>query len=134
MKYYIKYNISQACKVIVEEKLKELDIPYMMDELGELELKKLISQKELGDINTLLSKYGIELIDDQKGRLVSKIKDIIIDSVNSDEQGFNTKLSVHLTEKLNHSYGYLANLFSEVTFTTIENFLILQKTVIIFLK
>jgi AraC-like DNA-binding protein len=31
-------------------------------------------------------------------------------------------LSVYLSEKLNHSYSFLANLFSEVNGTTIENF------------
>jgi YesN/AraC family two-component response regulator len=127
MKYYIKYNITQACKVIVSEQLTQMGLSYNMDEMGELELKKLISNKELEDINQQLSKYGIELIDDQKSRLVNKIKDIIMDKVNADERGFNTKFSVYLSEKLNHSYGYLANLFSEVTCTTIENFLILQK-------
>ena len=28
---------------------------------------------------------------------------------------------------MNHSYGYLANIFSEVTYSTIANFIILQK-------
>lgn len=39
----------------------------------------------------------------------------------------NVKSSVYLAEKLDHSYGYLSNLFSEVTYTSIENFIIIQK-------
>ncbi|MNE76645.1 DNA-binding transcriptional regulator AraC [compost metagenome] len=39
----------------------------------------------------------------------------------------NYKSSVFLAEKLNHSYGYLSNVFSEVTYSSIENFIILQK-------
>ena len=46
--------------------------------------------------------------------------------VNSEEP-LAVKSSVYLTEKLNHSYGYLSNLFSEVTYTSIENFIIIQK-------
>ena len=30
------------------------------------------------------------------------------------EEPINVKASVYLTDKLNHSYGYLSNLFSEV--------------------
>lgn len=34
---------------------------------------------------------------------------------------------MYLAEKLNHSYGYISNLFSELTYTSIENYIILQK-------
>ena len=43
------------------------------------------------------------------------------------EDNNNYKSSVFLAEKLNHSYGYLSNVFSEVTYSSIENFIILQK-------
>ena len=36
-------------------------------------------------------------------------------------------MSSFLSEKLNYSYSYLSSLFSEVTYTSIENFIILQK-------
>jgi len=127
MRYHINYNITLACKAIVKEKFTQMGIDYNLYEDGELELKKMISQDELLHINKQLAQYGIELIYDQKISLVNKIKDIIINNVNSDEQGFNTKLSIYLTEKLHHTYAYLANLFTEVTYTTIENFFILQK-------
>jgi AraC-like DNA-binding protein len=39
----------------------------------------------------------------------------------------NVTTSSYLSSKLHHSYGYLSNLFSEVTFTSIENFIIIQK-------
>jgi AraC-like DNA-binding protein len=43
------------------------------------------------------------------------------------EEPINVKASVYLTDKLNHSYGYLSNLFSEVTFSSIENYIMMQK-------
>ncbi|MGL6126435.1 helix-turn-helix domain-containing protein, partial [Chryseobacterium artocarpi] len=58
--------------------------------------------------------------------LVQKIKDAIVELVFSDEI-IPVKASIYISEKLNHSYGYLSNLFSEVAFTSIENFIILQK-------
>jgi AraC-like DNA-binding protein len=38
------------------------------------------------------------------------------------------KVSTLLSEKVGHSYGYISSLFSEVTYTSIENYIILQKT------
>ena len=32
-----------------------------------------------------------------------------------------------MSEKLNHSYGYIFNIFSEVTYTSVENYIIIQK-------
>lgn len=45
----------------------------------------------------------------------------------NEETVVNVKTSAYLADKLEHSYGYLSNLFSEVTYTSIENFLIIQK-------
>jgi len=59
--------------------------------------------------------------------LVQKIKDLIIDMVFNENANVNVKSSVYLAEKLGHSYGYLSNLFSEVTYSSIENFIIIQK-------
>ena len=38
-----------------------------------------------------------------------------------------TTISHYLSDKLNLSYGYLSNVFSEYTYTSIENFIIIQK-------
>ena len=45
----------------------------------------------------------------------------------NEDETVNVKSSVYLSEKSGHSYGYLSNLFSEVTYTSIENFMIIQK-------
>lgn len=45
----------------------------------------------------------------------------------SSEEPLNVKASVYLSEKLSHSYGYLSNLFSEITYSSIENYIMLQK-------
>ena len=57
---------------------------------------------------------------------VQKIKDAIIEMIQTEETVM-VKSSVFLSEKLNHSYGYISNLFSEITYTSIENFIIIQK-------
>ena len=66
------------------------------------------------------------MVEIQKSILVQKIKDTINELVTSEEP-LNVKSSVFIAEKLNHSYGYLSNLFSDVTYTSIENYIIIQK-------
>ena len=66
------------------------------------------------------------MVENQKSVLVQKIKDTITELVTSEEP-LNVKSSVFIAEKLNHSYGYLSNLFSDVTYTSIENYIIIQK-------
>lgn len=45
----------------------------------------------------------------------------------NDNEMPNVNTSNYLAIKLHHSYGYLSNLFSEITYTSIENFIIIQK-------
>ena len=59
--------------------------------------------------------------------MVEKIKTIIIELVHYNEEQIKTNLSDYLSEKLNHNYTYLSNLFSEVKGTTIEKFYLSNK-------
>ncbi|KOY52112.1 Regulatory helix-turn-helix protein, AraC family [Polaribacter dokdonensis DSW-5] len=94
---------------------------------GEVDLAKPLAEDTTQKLSDKLDEYGIEVVQNQKSILVQKIKDAIVDMVFNEENTVNVKSSVYLAEKLDHSYGYLANLFSEVTYTSIENFIILQK-------
>ena len=111
----------------MQEQLDKLKIQFKISGLGEVEIKEMLSGSKYTELEMLLKKYGIEIIDDPKNILVQKIKDLIIEMINSEDNHTTAKISDYLADKLNHSYGYLTNLFSEVTYTTIENFIILQK-------
>src|SRR6202035_2385000 len=54
-------------------------------------------------------------------------KNVLIDLVHYSEEPMTVKLSEYLSQKLNHDYTYLANLFSEVQGITIEKFFIAHK-------
>lgn len=127
MTIYIKYDIHQACKVILQEQLEKMELSYKIKEFGEVEITENISEAQQNQLNDALARYGIEIISNQKSALIQKIKDTIIDLVYVQDKLPNATISVYLAEKLNHSYGYLSNLFSEVTYTSIENFIIIQK-------
>ena len=66
-------------------------------------------------------------MDDKKSILVEKIKTIIIELVHYTDEQIKINLSDYLSEKLNHNYTYLSNLFSEVKGTTIEKFYLAHK-------
>ena len=128
MNLYVKYDIHTACKKILQEQLEKLDLTYSLIGVSEVEIKETISPEKLELFKAALNNYGIEIVESYKSILVQKIKDAIIDMVYVEEKLPTSTISAYLANKLNHSYGYLANLFSEVTYTSIENFIILQKT------
>lgn len=128
MKLYIKYDINTVCKKILQEQLDEVQFTYSRISFGEVEIKEPILDDQMKQFITNLNNYGIEIIDSHKSILVQKIKDAIIEMVYMQEKLPASKISSYLADKAKHSYGYISNLFSTVTYTSIENFIILQKT------
>lgn len=127
MKIFVKFDFTRTCNKVIEENLEALNIRYNMLGFGEIEFLQKVPEDTLKSFRKSLKKYGIEIIENQKVILVQKLKDVIIDMVFNDENTTNLKSSVYLSDKLGHSYNYLSDLFSEVTYTSIQNFIILQK-------
>jgi len=127
MKIYIKNMVCIRCKMVVKSELKKLGLHYTLVELGEAEIMEDISTEQLDRLRIALKKSGLELMDDKKSILVEKIKAVIIELVHYTDDQIKINLSDYLSEKLNHNYTYLANLFSEVKGTTIEKFYLTHK-------
>lgn len=126
MKAFIKFDINVLTKKLLENLLTPFDIKFRIIGFGEIEFLEKVPQNKIEELTVILNEYGIEIIENQKSILVQKIKDTIIEMVNS-EDPLSVKSSVYLADKLDHSYGYLSNLFSEITYTSIENYIIIQK-------
>ena len=120
--------VSNRCKLAVKEELTKLKLHFMVVELGEVEIMENISmaQRQLLKIGLLDS--GLELMDDRKSMLIEKIKNVIIEMVHHLQEPIKINFSDYLSQKLDHDYTYLSNLFSEVQGTTIEQFIISHKT------
>ena len=127
MKIYVKNMACESCKVVVKEVLKELEIPTVKVELGEIETKEDISDDQKNELNKKIKKAGLELLEKKQGVLIEKIRQVMVDYVYKSDDRPNIKFSVLLSEELNHSYVYLSNFFSEVEATTIEQFMITLK-------
>ena len=115
------------CKMVVKDELTKLGLPFRTVELGEADLAEEMSPEQLLLFREALVRSGLELMDDKKSVLIQQIKNVIIELVHYAEEPLVINLSDHLAQLLHHNYTYLANLFSEVTGTTIEKFYISHK-------
>ncbi len=127
MKLYIKYMVSARCKMVVKEELKKLGLHFIVVDLGEVEIMENISGDERDIVKEALNKVGFELMDDKRAVLIERIKNAIIEMVHHMDEPIKVNFSDYLSEKLKHDYTYLANLFSEIQGTTIEQFVISHK-------
>jgi AraC-like DNA-binding protein len=128
LKLYIKYMVSNRCKMAVKEELKKLGLHFIVVDLGEVEIMETISMSQREQLKIGLIDSGLELMDDKRAMLIEKIKNVIIELVHHTEENIKINFSDFLREKLNHDYTYMSNLFSEVQGTTIEQFIISHKT------
>jgi len=119
--------VSSRCKMVVKSELGKLGLHYIVVELGEVEIKENISDAQRNLLKIALLKSGLELMEDKKAILIEKIKGVIVELVHYSEELPKTNFSDFLSQKLNYDYTYLANLFSEVTGTTIEHYIIAHK-------
>lgn len=119
--------VSNRCKIAVREELKKLGLHYIMVDLGVVEIMENITPEKRQLLKTGLTEAGFELMDDKRAILIEKIKNTIVQMVHHTEEPIKINFSDYLSEKLDHNYTYLANLFSEIQGTTIEHFIISHK-------
>ena len=124
---FIKNMVCDRCIMVVQNELEKLGLDAKNIKLGEVILSKEITSLEKENLSKTLEPLGFEVIDDKKGRIIEKIKNIIIDLVHHQDSDVKTNLSDVLSDKLHHDYNYLSNMFSEVEGTTIEKYFIAQK-------
>jgi len=117
----------ESCKVVVKNALEELNLSPIKVELGEIETKGDVTENQKKELNTLIKKAGLELLEKKQGILIEKIRKIMVDYIYSSGPQPINRFSVLLSEKLGYNYAYLANFFSEIEATTIEQYLISLK-------
>lgn len=127
MKLHIKYMVSARCITVVKSELDKLGIEYGSVDLGEVVVKESLAPGQYSQLQSALLHDGLELMEDRKAILIEKIKHVIIEMIQDADELPKLKNSSYIAAKLNHDYTYLANLFSEVTGTTIEHYIIAQK-------
>lgn len=124
---FIKNMVCDRCVLVVAGELKKIGINAQKITLGEVTLEKELTADQKEQLDKALLDLGFEPIDSKKGRIIEKIKTVIINMVHHSDHDEKTNLSDLLSKALHHDYNYLSNLFSEVEGITIEKYFIAQK-------
>lgn len=127
MKLFIRYMVSQRCKMMVKEELKKMGLHFMVVDLGEVEIMETLTNEQWLALKKALLVSGLELMDDKKTILIEKIIHVIMEMVHVSEELPIVNYSTHISNKLEYDYTYLSNLFSEIKGMTIQQFIILHK-------
>jgi AraC-like DNA-binding protein len=113
--------------MMVKEELLKLGLQYVVVELGTVEILDEITKKQHELLKANLMRSGLELLDDKKAILIEKIKGVITEMIHHSDEIPGMNDSNFISEKLKYDYTYLANIFSEVTGITIQQFIIINK-------
>jgi AraC-like DNA-binding protein len=127
VKLHIKNMISSRCITQVEQILMDMGIDYSNVVLGEAQINQELSVIQELELKNKLRQTGLDMMDDHKTILSEKIKLIVIDMVHYSEESIKVNFSVYLSEKLNHNYTYLSNVFRSINGITIQQFIIVNK-------
>lgn len=127
MNIFIKNMVCNRCVMAVRQELEKLSLEVKSIALGEVELQKQPSEKQITALNKRLTDLGFEILDDQKQKQIEKIKTLLIQQVQTGEIKEHFSIIGFLSKSLNKDYSYLSRLFSEVEGITLEQYFILQK-------
>jgi AraC-like DNA-binding protein len=119
--------VSQRCKMMVKTELNKLGLNYVVVELGMAEIMEEITPEQREELRVNLKKSGLELLDDKRSTLVEKIKYVITELIDYDDEEQKASYTEFISQKMGYDYTYLANIFSEVNGVTIQQFIILNK-------
>ena len=130
--------VSNRCKIVVKEILRELDLHFILVDLGEVEIMENITFEQREILNSNLLECGLEIMDDKKSILIEKIKSIIINLILHTEENIKVNFSCYLSEKLNHNYTYLfhllrQNLRKPISITIIQKSVMIPETALFFI-
>jgi AraC family transcriptional regulator len=129
MLIHIKNMVCDRCKMIVRQQLENLGFAVREIALGSAEIIPDPDEDQMQLIAAALKVPGFELINKETDKTVEAIKNVVIELVHhSDLSEMNTPYSDLIANRLGKDYAHLSRLFSNSQDTTIERFIIQQKT------
>lgn len=112
----------ESCKAIVKDALVKLNLNPIKVGLGEVEIKADLTAAKKQKLEAIISKVGLEIVENKGVVLIEKIKTYCQDYVVS-EKHIKVNISEFLSQKLDRDYNYLSNIFSEVELCTIVHYI-----------
>lgn len=111
----------------VSQELEKLNVQTNRINLGEVELQKPLTIKQIQQLTERLNFLGFELLDDLRQRQIEKVKNILIKKIQSGSVEEHFSISDYLSKSLLKDYSSVSRLFSQVEGITVEQFFILQR-------
>ncbi|MEO5592018.1 MAG: AraC family transcriptional regulator [Chitinophagaceae bacterium] len=124
---FIKNMVCNRCIAAVKKILDDASVSYQSVSLGEVSVQQPVSAKQNALLQTKLAEAGFLLLDDNKSKIIGKIKTIIIELIHHNDAEGRHNLSEILSTRLHKDYSLLSRLFSEVEGITIEKYAINQR-------
>lgn len=124
-KIHVKNMVCSRCTEAVEYIFKEQGVVIKNIELGQVIVDEITDQQILS-IESNLNQKGFEILKEKNSILIQKIKNIIIDHVESHTES-KQKFSTYLSKKIGYDYSYISRIFSSNTGYTIEKYFSLQR-------
>ena len=100
---------------------------FIVVDLGEVDIMETLSPEQREELKIGLLNSGLELMDDKRAILIERIINVITEMIHNADELPEINYSNYLSQKLNHDYTYLSNIFSEVKGITIQQFIIVHK-------
>ena len=119
--------VGKTCKLVVKEELKKMGLHFIFSELGMVEIMENLTKQQLEELNTNLQMWGLELAEDRNSIIINKIKNVISEMIDSNDELLHLKYSEYLSNKLHCDYTFLSHIFSEVNGISIQQFIINSK-------
>ncbi|MBL0315704.1 MAG: helix-turn-helix transcriptional regulator [Flavobacteriales bacterium] len=127
MLLYIKNMVCSRCKMAVEAELINQGFHPKRVDLGEVEILEEIDLVQRQTLEMALLRCGFSLIDNRKGRIIEKVKNLLTQLVQEQHIELKQNLSDYLSERMTLDYTYLSNLYTHEEGRTIEHYFISQK-------
>lgn len=125
-KINIKNMVCPRCIKVVREELTKAGAIIGNITLGTAEI---LNDFDADKLASVLKRNGFELIEEKSAKLVNTIKAFVINLIRSGSlEDQKLKISTLLEQELSKDYNYLSQLFSQTENTTLEKYIIAQKT------
>jgi len=125
---YVKNMVCNCSKLFLKEKLEDMGLYVKEISLGKIKIIQSSDYVSHEKINSMLNRYGFDLIHSREDRIIEDIKIAVIELIHhSNNVDSIIRKSDYLVEKLGLSYQYMSKVFSEHQHTTLEKYIIHQK-------
>ena len=120
--------VCPRCIRVVREDLTALGLPLESVEMGEAIMSRPLHVEEKSAMSEVLINNGFEVLSSKEERLVEQVKKLVIEHIwERQPKSSNLNFSNYLAQATHTNYVALSKLFSSLTSTTIEQFIIHQK-------